>query len=82
MIPTIEHILSAAHADDNESQPMTLRQLRDAIDAASADLVDDDVPVLVRIRSANGATTIGTLDDLTACEGGGVIVEATWEDSL
>lgn len=81
-IPTIEQILSSALADDAEtadSIPMTLRQLRDAVEDAVADLVDDDVPVLVRIRIADGSECVGMLDDLTRCDGGGIIIEAHWE---
>lgn len=78
MIPTPEQILSAAHADDNdESQPMTLRRLREAIDVIAADLVDDDVPVLVVIRTGDGPPCIGMLNALTPTPKGGVIVEAT-----
>lgn len=77
---SIEQILSAVSADDNDEQtPMTLRELRDAIDAAAADLVDDEVPVLVRIRTSSGDVHIGMLDDLTHCDAGGIIVEASRE---
>ncbi len=77
MIPTAEQILSARAADDNdESQPMTLRQLREAIDAIAADLVDDDVPVLVVVRTGVGSPCVGMLDAISATPKGGVIVEA------